>query len=523
MVNSVHKAFTAYPFAVLSADNEVCDLQNELEQLKNDVIELTQIAEHYIDYNILYDLKKYGENNSLSLKSSEIGRRLKIFLPKEIKQGHAVASRFEKMFQDRVINETKTWLTRLQVTTGESKKYVSQGWERTVRDAIPCDLKPKMCLSAVDKQHSFIDLEALYEYEVIKLHTCIGGSKRIILFPFDKNRFPDIDKISLPDIMVNEFGKLQFNFTAVKKVPYYDLSTDYVVSVDVGKTHYATASVVNKNGDIVYSTTLSRRVHSLENKVRNAEVQVRSLQKQERRVEAVPHRKANSRRKRELAILAAQEIADLAYCWGNAVVVVEDLSWIENTMQNGRWNRGELIKWLKHYTKQNSSLVFSVSAHNTSKVCHKCGHYVMVKEWHNVVCVNNKCTMSGKTQDRDVNATGNIAKKLLSRMTLDKTVQTRKKSKNYVGGCSKLSTPKTKQSLKYPGRDRTKNSPTPKQRKSKHEVKVSKMFEGVNEPLCSVSHSRVATDGGAKHTTPMIVRQHKNLPAESICIYDRLC
>ena len=522
-MNSVHKAFTAYPFAVLTTDNEICSLKDELRKLKDDIVKLTQMAEYYIDHNILYDLKEYGENNSLSLKSSEIGRRIGIFLPQEIKQDHAVASRFEKMFQDRVINETKSWLTRLQATTGGGKKYVSSGWKRTARDIQPCDLKPKICLSAVDKQHSFIDNDILYEDSVIKLHTCIGNNKRILLFHFDKNRFPDIDKISLPDIIINKYGKLQFNFTAIKTIPYYDLSADYVVSVDVGRTHYATVSVVNKKGDIVHSTTLSRRVHSLENKVRNAEIQVQSLQKQGRGVEAIQHRKANNRRKRELAILAAQEVADLAYYWGNAVVVVEDLSWIENTMKNGRWNRGEFVKWLKHYTKQNSSLVFSVSAYNTSKVCHKCDHHVMIKEWHNVVCPNDKCAMFGKTQDRDVNATGNIAKKLLSKSTLDKTIKTRKKSKNYVGGYSKSNTPKTKQSLKYPGRDRTKNKPTPKQVKTNRKSSKRTLSGEVNKPSCSVSHSRVATDGGAKHTTPMIVRQHKNLTEESICIYDRLC
>ena len=42
--------------------------------------------------------------------------------------------------------------------------------------------------------------------------------------------------------------------------------------------------------------------------------------------EARFHREAASRKKRELAILAAQEIAYLSYVWENAVVAVEDLS-----------------------------------------------------------------------------------------------------------------------------------------------------------------------------------------------------
>lgn len=62
--------------------------------------------------------------------------------------------------------------------------------------------------------------------------------------------------------------------------------------------------------------------------------------------EAQLHREAALRKKRELAILAAQEIADLSHQWGNAVVAVEDLSWISNTMQNGRWNRSAFTQWL---------------------------------------------------------------------------------------------------------------------------------------------------------------------------------
>ena len=59
--------------------------------------------------------------------------------------------------------------------------------------------------------------------------------------------------------------------------------------------------------------------------------------------EAQFHREAASREKRGLAILAAQEIAGLSRAWGNAVVAVEGLGWIRNTMQHGRWNRGALV------------------------------------------------------------------------------------------------------------------------------------------------------------------------------------
>ena len=109
-----------------------------------------------------------------------------------------------------------------------------------------------------------------------------------------------------------------------------------------------------KTGRIVYETTLSRRVHSLWNSVRASEFQVRALRNKAETLlcdrqarmsaldEARFHREAASRKKRELAILAAQEMAYLSHAWGNAVVAVEDLGWVANTMQSGRWSRVSL-------------------------------------------------------------------------------------------------------------------------------------------------------------------------------------
>ena len=140
--------------------------------------------------------------------------------------------------------------------------------------------------------------------------------------------------------------------------------------MDVGINDYATVVVCEvETGRIVYETTLSQRVHSLWNSVRASERQVRFLKKKaatllhNRQVrmsaldEARLHREAASRKKRELAILAAQEMAGLSHAWGNAVVAVEDLGWIVNTMQHGRWNRGALVQWLAHYVSQNGGWV----------------------------------------------------------------------------------------------------------------------------------------------------------------------
>ena len=136
--------------------------------------------------------------------------------------------------------------------------------------------------------------------------------------------------------------------------------------MDVGINDYATVVVRDvKTGRIVYGTTLSRRVHSLWNSVRASQCQVRALRRKaatllhgrQERMAALDgarfHREAASRKKRGLAILAAQEMARLSRAWGNAVVAVEDLGWIANAMQRGRWNRGALVQWLAHYVSRN--------------------------------------------------------------------------------------------------------------------------------------------------------------------------
>ena len=183
-----------------------------------------------------------------------------------------------------------------------------------------------------------------------------------------------------------ENNQLVFIFSVVTENPVVHFSGDYVIGVDVGINNYATVVVRNSDtGRVVHETTLSQRVHSLWNSVRASERQVKQLRKKARSLlydrqgkmaaldEARLHREATSRKKRELAILAAQEIAYLSHVYDNAVVAVEDLGWISNTMQNGRWNRGAFTQWLTHYVTQNGGWVIPVSSANTSQVCHLCG------------------------------------------------------------------------------------------------------------------------------------------------------
>ena len=146
------------------------------------------------------------------------------------------------------------------------------------------------------------------------------------------------------------------------------------------------------------------------------------------------------------------------------MVAVEDLSWIRNTMQNGRWNRGAFVQWLTHYVSQNGGWVVSVNAANTSQICHKCGSKVEHPERR-----VSTCPVHG-VMDRDVNAAANIAARAVPKV--EKARKTRAKNRK-LQEQAPLKTPIARVSLKYPGQDRTKNKPTPKRKKHRISKEVT--------------------------------------------------
>lgn len=468
----LHKAFTLSPYAVLNKKNQRVPVKDAMVQLAQDIRDVSDCAE----WNITHELRRFARDSSFSSPNT-IGQYFGIDIPNGvIDQWVSGKSRFKALVADRAVRETLSWNERISAYTGESGKYISQGWKRTALPTKPQQLAPKMSLSAVNKQYAQLNVAK----DRVELKLVIGGQWYTLYFPpVDRQRFGHDCKITLPDLHVDENGRVVFTFSAQYEYIYSPLSDQYVVSVDVGISNYATVSVIDiDNSSIVYSTTLSQRVHSLYNKVRKANVQVRSLQQQGRKEEAALHRSANSRRKKELAIIAAQEIAHLAYGY-QTLTLVEDLSWINNTMSHGRWNRGELVKWLKHFVELNGSRVMAANAYNTSKVCYCHEEQLSFIDWHTVVC-----PIDGTLMDRDVNATGNIALKATT--TVKKSAKTRQSARKFTHKQRRRSKNGTGQPLKYPGRDRTKNRPTPQ--------RLSKGVKKFNSSLKTLGSARHIED-----------------------------
>lgn len=491
--SQTYKAFAARPSHILNLNGEVLDTELIMAELASEVRSLSAYATYTVRNDTkLGDRLACATATAPAVAGCQAGVVMPDFLvpdkkdedgnPLKDKNGEPIKlktgrSRKERLFRHRVVTEHRSWQERIKAANGESSKYVSRGWRRTVDASAPSYGDGDFInLGAVDKRYAVIENNPLIDGEIV-LELVIQGKWHRLIFPFDNQRFTE-GKVTLPLIKI-QGGAPVFIFTVVTDNPVVQFSGDYTIGVDVGINDYATVVVRNSaTGRIVHETTLSQRVHSLWNSIKASERQVRALNKKADKLlyqrqahmcaldEAQLHREAASRKKKELAIVAAQEIAYLSHQFNNAVVAVEDLSWISNTMQNGRWNRGAFIKWLTHYVSQNGGWVIAVNAANTSQVCHVCNEQV-AHPTHKV----SHCPKHGD-MDRDVNAAANIAARAVSKV--EKARKTRAKNRK-LKAQAPLKTPVARCSLKYPGRDRTKHAPTPK-RKNRTSKEVNLTF-----------------------------------------------
>ena len=462
--NQTYRAFVARPTHILDLNGELLDSAPIMSQLASEVRSISAYAT-YVTRN---DARLGDElARATATIPADAGRQAGITIPELLTTGRTGRSRKERLLRYNVVTSYRSWQERIKAVNGESDKYISQGWKRTANASPPSYGEDCINLGTTDKQYAVIENNPLIDGEII-LKMVIRGAWYRLFFPFDNTRFTE-GKVTLPLIKIED-NQPVFIFSVVTDNPIVQFSGDYTIGVDVGISNYATVVIRNTaTGKITHQTTLSQRIHSLRNSVKASEKQVRYLREKAEslslydrqgrmaaRDEADLHRKAASRKKRELAILAAQEVAYLSHFYGNAVVAVEDLSWISNTMQTGRWNRGAFIQWLTHYVSQNGGWVVAVNAARTSQVCHVCGEEVEHPE-HKV----SQCPKHGD-MDRDVNAAANIAARAVPKVEKAR----KKRSRNSkLQPQTTLKTPVARCSLKYPGRDRTKNVPTPKRKK----------------------------------------------------------
>ena len=439
-MSSVTRTISLRPFACCETKTgNGLDLHTILEEVLDDATLCANEAIKHITIENLVVISNYD-----GLKPAEAGRQMGIKLP--LRKSATGRSRFEKMVQEYAVTMLRSWNERCKAHTGQTDKYVSTGFKRTANSNKPDFLKPRLVLSATDKSYHVIRLNG----SIIELDMVVN--KRWVTFKFKTPaRFTEPGmRIIAPTISIDDKNRVMFNWPFEIPVERSEFSNKYAVGVDVGITNHTTAVVRDiTTGNVLEASFMNRRVRSLENKIKRSKTQIAVLKKCGRDEEAEPHRKALSTRRKELAILIGQEVADLSYRYDNALVAIEDLSHIKNTMKYGRWVRGMIVDRITNMVESNGGRVLTVPAAYTSRKCHQCGTMLDMTDYHHPIC-----TVCEIAWDRDENAAANIAMRLEGKHK--KSCATRKKH------ASKKRRKNSKGSLRPLKHPLRKTGPTPK-------------------------------------------------------------
>lgn len=421
------------------------------------------------------------------------------------------------------------------VLYGTEIEKMTSGDKRTVR---PNPSQPGKVLdfSVVDSQYcKFVEkTRTTITYDVI----CKDQWVRItLLIP---EHFRDADYFASPKLAWSKDNVLSVIITAQYLPKHYEISDRYVIGVDVGIVHYVTYVVYDRQENCVVesgrlSNYLDKELHVREKKIRNHIVnlwdKIRVLKTpnvfgfvteentnliEKKYEEICRQRKGLSRLRKHKAIVASRELLAVSVRYGNAALVRENLGFVGNTMENGRWNCGELFSRIYDQFEFHGGYSLWVSAWMTSKTCSQCGNRSLKEDeaGHDFYQVmqgrDMHCENCGLIIDRDINACVNIARRGFER--IDAVISRRKKSgKSYVAQpdftiVTKSYVPeymRKKQSKKdkVKAADRTKSTPTPKRydveksrpsgfvipeemKKSIREKEVKKVCEKLLYPSC---------------------------------------
>ena len=488
----VSRTYPRVPYAAFDKDGGPLNLVEVLDGIRKDA----ELVAHYA-------LKEMTEQNLAlvtyfnGIKPAEAGRQMNLKLPAEVKkQFKSGASRLEKMFQEQVVSNLRSWAARVEVMTQTSNRYVSAGWKRTASKSKPASMQPRLALSAADKQYR----EMTVAPERIELMMIVQGQWIKLHFPTPPQLLEVGCESGVPDIWVDKDNRVVFGFHGNTNPGRPEFSERYVVGVDLGVKNPAAYVVWDTDKkEVVERSLLGQRARSLNNKIKRTQTQVTSLQKKNRSDEAASHRQHLSSKRRELSILIAQELADASWKYGNAIVSFEDLSRIKNTMKHGRWFRGEVLRRTRDMVEADGGRVMKVNAAYTSRRCHACQSDLDMSNYSSPVC--KSC---GITHHRDLNAATNIAQQV----NVKKACETRRRHATKTKRVRKSKC--HSKPLKHPG---TKNRPTPKapQNQPKTHAHSSLPKREVSVRMCPADSRVSAVDHTWFQTTSGTTNPKENL------------
>ena len=428
-------------------------------------------------------------------------------------------SRVDDMIRASVIScargtETrkKTWENILSHQLfGNEKPRMSAGWARTVR---PNPSTPGKVLTLSQPSNQYCKVKERSEKTIT--YDVICGDEWIVLEVFIPEHLRDCEKIIQPTLVwstkTNEFSII---LTGKREKKKYRLSDRYVVGLDAGICNYITYAVYDKhNGSVVKEGVLSSyldqelwtSIKKTQEQIKDCWLKIEELKSDENRncfglypewvyqkIDALyediqDQRTALSKKRKEMARQAALEMKNVSMKYGNAPVARENLSWVGDTMQNGRWNCGEFFKQLQNVLENVGGISLWVSAWKTSQSCSQCGN--MYKK---ILVDGDKqfyydtpdrivhCEECGYSADRDVNAAINIAKRACFSELLEKKIvkfshhPVQENEKEFSRGSSKKwyrDSQKKKSKKKKSSRDKDTRTPSRREQEDKRKLRV---------------------------------------------------
>jgi len=437
---------------------EYLDIETCIQTWEAQAITIQQVSSYILNTSSEKLIEKmYDEEGKRSGKSADpLGTELGIFLNdingydlienKKFHQAFGNVSKTQRLIRYSVISCLRGTDTRqkdfdkkiTELITGE-KSRLQAGWSRTVQ---PQASNPGKVLdfAPVGGHMSFI--EERYKKTITYKIKC--GKDFVLLTLAVPEHIHNAHKLSQPKFVwskkTNDFSIIIDGQYFTKKVKP---SERYIIGVDVGITQYVTYSVIDLITDSVVETgNLSNylakeyygKIRDTQSQIADCWRKVRLLEQdvtcfgliKQENVEPLinlyqdirDQRTALSKKRKTLACQAALELRDLSVKYDHALIVRENLTWVGNTMQNGRWNCGELFTRIQEKLQEVGLSSMWVSAWKTSQSCSSCGNMYkkILQEGDTQFHYDTLdrivfCEECGYTADRDVNASINIARR----------------------------------------------------------------------------------------------------------------
>ena len=268
----VSRTYPRVPYAAFDKDGGPLSLNDVLNGIRKDA----ELVAHYA-------LREITEQNlALStyfdgVKPADAGRLMNLKLPAEVKKRFkSGASRLEKMFQEQVVANLRSWAARVEVMTQTYTKYISAGWKRTASDSKPSSMQSRLALSAADKYYRKMSVTP----ERIELKMVVQGKWVTLHFPTPPQLLEKGCEPGVPDIWVDKNNRVVFGFHGKTYPGRPKFSERYVIGVDVGVTNPAAYVVWDtEKKQVVERSLLGQRVRSLNNKIKRGARQVAALRR----------------------------------------------------------------------------------------------------------------------------------------------------------------------------------------------------------------------------------------------------